>query len=47
MPGFVVVKAGTLDDMSGLTPAMEVFTCNSLSWLPQTAAPVRFERGPQ
>lgn len=33
MPGMVFVKAGTLDDFSGLTPAIEVYADHAAKWL--------------
>ncbi len=34
MPGFVLIKAGTLDDSSGLDPTIEVFRDHALPFLP-------------
>ena len=33
MPGLSLVKAGTLDDMSGLTPGIEVYTDHAAEWV--------------
>jgi hypothetical protein len=42
MPGVVLVKAGTLDDMSGLTPAIEVYTDHAATWVTPIAGARRF-----
>jgi hypothetical protein len=42
MPDAVIIKAGTLDDMSGLKPVIEVYTDHAVSWLPPTGAQLRF-----
>lgn len=42
MPGMVLVKAGTLDDMSGLTPAIEVYTDHAAAWVAPIAGARRF-----
>lgn len=38
MPGVVMVKAGTLDDLAGITPDIEVYTDHAASWLAPIAA---------
>lgn len=42
MPGLVLVKAGTLDDMSGLTPSIEVYTDHAAAWVSPIAGAARF-----
>lgn len=42
MPGMVFVKAGTLDDYSGLKPAIEVYTDHAAKWLAPVAGAQRF-----
>lgn len=42
MPGMVLVKAGTLDDMSGLTPAIEVYTDHAAAWVAPIPGAQRF-----
>ena len=42
MPGLVLVKAGTLDDMSGLTPSVEVYTDHAAEWVSPIAGARRF-----
>ena len=42
MPGMALVKAGTLDDMSGLTPAIEVYTDHAAAWVAPIAGAQRF-----
>ena len=32
-PGMMLVKAGTLDDFSGLTPSVEVYTDHAAAWV--------------
>lgn len=44
-PGMVWVKAGTLDDTSSLTPAMNIYTKSKQHWLELGAIPA-FEAGP-
>jgi hypothetical protein len=43
MPGIVIVKAGTLDDPSGLRPALEAYCDSALPWVPGLAE-TRFAR---
>ena len=40
MPGVVMVKAGTLDDLTGITPSLEVYTDHAADWM----APIRGAR---
>jgi hypothetical protein len=40
--GLVVIKAGTLDDLSGLKPAMELYTDHSAAWVGPVAGARRF-----
>jgi len=44
MPGMVMVKAGTLDDLTGITPGAEVYADHAAAWMPQIA-PARFGQG--
>ena len=46
MPGVVAVKAGTLDDMSGLTPAIEVYGDHAAAWVAPIAGVKRFAQNP-
>ena len=45
MPGLALVKAGTLDDMSGLTPGIEVYTDHAAAWVAPIAGAQRFAQG--
>ena len=45
MPGLVLVKAGTLDDMSGLKPGIEVYTDHAAAWVVPIAGAQRFAQG--
>lgn len=45
MPGMVMVKAGTLDDMSGLTPGVEIYTDHAASWMAPIPGARRFSQG--
>ena len=45
IPGMVLVKAGTLDDMSGLAPAVEVYTDHAAAWVAPIAGAQRFAQG--
>jgi hypothetical protein len=50
MPGLTLVKAGTLDDLSGLIPGMEVYVDHAVAWVSPVAGAQRFGRtrpGPQ
>jgi hypothetical protein len=42
MPGVCMVKAGTLDDFSGITPAIEVYTDHAADWVAPIAGAQRF-----
>jgi len=44
MPGFVIVKAGTLDDFKDVKPAVEVYTDHAAQFLPPLAGR-RFAQG--
>lgn len=44
MPGVVLVKAGTLDDFSGITPAVEVYTDHAAAWVAPIAGAKRFKQ---
>ena len=45
MPGFVLIKAGTLDNFSGLKPAIEVYTDHAAEWVVPIAGAQRFAQG--
>ena len=45
MPGMALVKAGTLDDFSGLTPAIEVYADHAAAWVAPIAGARRFAQG--
>lgn len=42
MPGLLFVKAGTLDDRSGLKPAVEVYADHAAEWVAPIAGAQRF-----
>lgn len=42
MPGLCMVKVGTLDDFSGITPAIEVYTDHAAAWVAPVAGAQRF-----
>jgi len=42
MPGLTLVKAGTLDDLSGLIPVMEVYADHAAAWVSPVAGAQRF-----
>jgi hypothetical protein len=44
MPGVVLVKAGTLNDFSGLTPAIEVYTEHAADWVAPIVGARRFKQ---
>ena len=46
MPDLVFVKAGTLDETSGLKPTMEIFCSSAQPWLARQPGLQHFERGP-
>ncbi len=45
MPGVVMLKAGTLDDFSGLTPGVEVYADHAAAWVTPVAGARRFAQG--
>jgi hypothetical protein len=45
MPGMVLLKAGTLDDFSGLTPVIEVYTDHAAAWVAPVPGAQRFAQG--
>jgi hypothetical protein len=45
MPGLTMVKAGTLDDLSGLAPAVEVYTDHAAAWVSPIPGAQRFAQG--
>ena len=42
MPGVVMVKAGTLDDLTGITPSLEVYTDHAADWMAPIPGARRF-----
>ncbi|MFN7106785.1 MAG: GFA family protein [Brevundimonas sp.] len=42
LPSAVIIKSGTLDDLSGLAPVVEVYTDRAVSWGPHGLADLRF-----
>lgn len=42
MPGKLVVKAGTLDDLEGLKPQAEIYTDHAVAWLAPIEGAKRF-----
>jgi hypothetical protein len=46
-PGVVIIKAGSLDDMSWFEPAVEVWTSSAQPWAPHFEQAAQLERGPQ
>ena len=46
LPGMLLVKAGTLDDSSGLVPQAEIYVCHALAWQMPVAGAMRFEQAP-
>ena len=46
-PGVVIIKAGSLDDMSWFEPAAEVWTSSAQPWSPHFEHAAQLERGPQ
>ena len=42
MPGVVMVKAGTLDDLAGITPSLEVYTDHAADWMAPIPGARRF-----
>ena len=45
MPGMVIVKAGTLNDWSGLAPTIEVYTDHAAPWVTPVLHAHRFAQG--
>ena len=46
LPGMVLVKAGTLDDQTGLHPQAEIYTDHALTWQTHVADAVQFPQAP-
>jgi len=46
MPGLTLVKAGTLDDLSGLMPVMEVYADHAAAWVAPVSGAQRFGQAP-
>ncbi len=44
-PGLTLVKAGTLDDMSGLMPVIEVYVDHAAGWVSPVRGTQRFGQG--
>lgn len=42
MPGKVVVKAGTLDELDGLRPQIEIYADHAVTWLAPVPGAARF-----
>ncbi len=45
MPGMIMVKAGTLDDLSGLSPGIEVYADHAAPWVAPIHGARRFGQG--
>ena len=45
MPGVVLVKAGTLDDIAAAVPTLEVYTDHAAAWVAPIAGARRFGQG--
>jgi hypothetical protein len=45
VPGMALVKAGTLDDISGLTPALEVWAQHAAAWVAPITGAQRIAKG--
>ena len=46
MPGIMIVKAGTLDDTSGFSPAANIWCDSKMEWLKGNAKPANFDQMP-
>ena len=46
LPGHVVINVGTLDDPAQMTPLMEIFCDDALSWVQLGGNPQRFAKLP-
>lgn len=46
VPQYVILKAGTLDDHSQVSPSMEVWTGSAQDWVEHPDERQQFERGP-
>jgi hypothetical protein len=46
MPGVVLLKAGTLDDLTGLQPVVEVFADHAAEWVAPVSGASRFGQTP-
>jgi hypothetical protein len=46
LPNVALIKAGSLDDSSWITPQLEVWTSSGQPWAPQLGAATAMERGP-
>lgn len=44
LPELVLIKSGTLDDVAGLDPVVEVFCASRMSFLPELPGTETFER---
>jgi hypothetical protein len=42
MPGKVVLKAGTLDNMEGLQPKVEIYADRAVKWIEPVAGAQRY-----
>jgi hypothetical protein len=45
IPGMVLIKAGTLDNLAGTAPKLEIFTDSAADWVPPVPGAQRFARG--
>ena len=46
LPGMVLIKAGTLDDLSGLVPTLEVYADHAAGFVAPIAGAQRFGQAP-
>jgi hypothetical protein len=46
MPDVIIIKAGTLDDPSGLQPAMEIYCDSAQPWVQLGGERTRFPKMP-
>jgi hypothetical protein len=45
IPGMALVKAGTLDDMTGISPSVEVYCDHAAAWVQPIPGASRFAQG--
>lgn len=46
VPDLAIIKAGTLDDASWVTPAIEIWSRSAQPWVPHFEGAARMQRGP-